>query len=76
MTLETADRQRHLPSVRSDFNSDVWVKWSAPTVAAAAEARVLPKKSKRMCEDAVKALDEGQLLRTCCQITQKRGDAG
>ena len=43
LILETAVLQRHLPSVRSDFNSDVWVKWPAPTAAAAAEARVLSK---------------------------------
>ena len=38
--------------------------------------RPFKKCSKRMREDAVPALDGGQLLRTCCQITQKRGDAG
>jgi hypothetical protein len=32
--------------------------------------------SKRMCEDAIPPLDGGQLLRTCCQTTQKLGDAG
>src|SRR5262245_20213776 len=71
LNLKTAVRYRQLLSAPSFFNSDVCVKRPARTAAAAAEARVLSKMSKRMREDAIPALDGGQLLRTCRQTTQK-----